>query len=33
MNGVELRGVTKAYAGLTVMKDINLEIEDGAFLV
>ena len=33
MNGVELRSVTKAYAGLTVMKDINLEIEDGAFLV
>ena len=33
MNGVELRGVTKAYDGLTVMKDINLEIEDGAFLV
>ncbi|MDP2699323.1 ABC transporter ATP-binding protein [Thalassospira sp.] len=33
MNGVELRGVTKAYSGLAVMKDINLEIEDGAFLV
>ncbi len=33
MNGVELCGVTKAYAGLTVMKDIDLEIEDGAFLV
>ncbi|WP_417812974.1 ABC transporter ATP-binding protein [Thalassospira alkalitolerans] len=33
MNGVELRGVTKAYSGLTVMEDINLEIEDGAFLV
>ncbi|WP_417814931.1 ABC transporter ATP-binding protein [Thalassospira alkalitolerans] len=33
MNGVELRGVTKAYSGLTVMENINLEIEDGAFLV
>ncbi|MFH1805779.1 MAG: sn-glycerol-3-phosphate ABC transporter ATP-binding protein UgpC [Pseudomonadota bacterium] len=33
MNGVELRGVTKAYSGLAVMKDIDLEIEDGAFLV
>ncbi|MDG4718688.1 MULTISPECIES: ABC transporter ATP-binding protein [Thalassospira] len=33
MNGVELRNVTKAYAGLTVMEDINLEIADGDFLV
>lgn len=33
MNGVELRNVTKAYAGLTVMENINLEIADGDFLV
>lgn len=33
MNGVELRNVTKAYSGLTVMSDINLEIGDGEFLV
>ena len=33
MNGVELRNVTKAYAGITVMENINLEIADGDFLV
>ncbi|MBN8195187.1 ABC transporter ATP-binding protein [Thalassospira povalilytica] len=33
MNGVELRNVTKAYAGLTVMENINLQIADGDFLV
>lgn len=33
MNGVELCNVTKAYAGLTVMENINLEIADGDFLV
>ena len=33
MNGVELRNVTKAYAGLTVMENINLEITDGDFVV
>lgn len=33
MNGVELRNVTKAYAGITVMENINLDIADGDFLV
>lgn len=33
MNGVELRNVTKAYAGITVMENIDLEVADGDFLV